>query len=159
TRSASRMGRPSVTRGRAEVGNIPKNLTTPPPGRSTRFRGPRETPSLVALELRAQLRGHRQRALGRVVVADLYRRRLDHQPSALLLVDLVAEGKRLVADPVAADADLEHFAHQRLGAEVDLHAGQDERDTAVVLVSREGPPILLAPDLEIGDVDRVVDVA
>src|SRR5262245_10353688 len=115
--------------------------------------------ALEPLELAAQIGGHGNALLVRVVVAHLDGGGLDHQSPRLALADLIPEGERLPADPLAADRRPQHFRHERLGAEVDGDVGEDERHLPVIGDVLQAPPILLARHLEIGDVDRVVEMA
>ena len=100
-------------------------------------------------EPQPDLVGHRHARGEAVVVRDEDALRL--RDDALAGGDHVLEVEALRADPRAARAHLDLLPHPQLGAEVDLHAREDEAREA----AEHADPRLL----EVGRVDGVVDVA
>src|SRR5256712_4987084 len=111
------------------------------------------------LQERPEIVGNRLRLPFLVVIRDEDALRPREDPPASLLLDLVAQRERGVADFRGPDRHLNLVAPRGLGFEVDLHMGQDEVD----LVERPLVCLMhveLGPrELDVGKVHGVVDVA
>src|SRR5207249_4540611 len=111
------------------------------------------------LEEGAEIGGGRVRLLLLVVVRDEDALRPGEDPSAPLLLDLVAQRERGVPDFRWPDRHLDLIAPRRLRLEIDFHMGQNEVD----LIERPTVRVLhveLRPcELDVGQVDGVVDMA
>src|SRR5438876_4657698 len=100
-------------------------------GRSTRDLT-RQASAFDLFESGAQWLRHRLAAFGGVVVANLHRAGIHDQTPCLSLPHAIYECERLLADPFAANADLEHFAHQGFRPKVDRDVGQDEWHATII---------------------------
>src|SRR3989442_4214378 len=111
------------------------------------------------LQERPEFVGNRLRLPCLVVIRDKDALRPREDPPASLLLDLVAQGERGVSDFRGPDRHLNLIAPCGLGFEVDLHVGQDKVDLVERTLVRVVHVELGPRELDVGEVDRVVDVA
>src|SRR5687768_15061368 len=134
-------------------------VTSYPSSRLSLF-GHRAAPVLgERLEPFAQLGGDRTRAAGLRIDHDLHRLPAPDQPVALLVEHLVVQHERGCPDLRQPHFDSDYLPEHRRRHIVALGSRHDEVEHVVGVVVMELLPVGRPCHLEVGEVDRVVDVA